>query len=172
MLRIALSSLPGNRNKLMAPTLFAQIVRHALPIEVNSVEIRPDGLIGQREAAAPVSFRFSFLGHEFVGEARPNDEGALLQIGADLVPLPYSIESRQRRQRALALLRAARELPHTRLLATPDKAMRAEGTLTVERPLTAGRLVGATTVLLLELMPYLTLVPELVEPKRRAPKPA
>jgi hypothetical protein len=152
----------------MAETLFSQISRQVLPLEVNSVAVRTDGSLEMRETCAPVAFRFSFLGHDFAGAANATADGALLSIGADLLPLPYSIESHQRRQRALALLRATRDLPHTRLVATPAKIVRAEGRLPVARPLTTGRLIGATTVLLLELLPYLALVAEFLEVKRPA----
>lgn len=150
----------------MADTLFGQISRQVLPLEVNSVAIKADGSLEMREPCAPVAFRFSFLGHDFAGTADATADGALLSIGADLVPLPYSIESHQRRQRALALLRATRDLPHARLVATPAKTVRAEGRLPVVRPLTAGRLIGATTVLLIELLPYLALVAEYLETRR------
>jgi hypothetical protein len=150
----------------MAQTMFAQIARQALPIEVNSVSVSPEGLIEPRPEEGPVAFRFSFLGYDFSGQASGTADGAHLIIGADLLPLPYSIESRQRRQRALALLRATRHLPHTGLVTGLNMSLRAVGELPVERPLTAGRLVGAITVLLVELMPYLTLVTELLPPKR------
>jgi hypothetical protein len=88
------------------------------------------------------------------------------------LPLPYSIESRERRQRALTLLRATRDLPHTRLLTGTDMSMRAVGELAVERPLTSGRLIGAVTVLLLELMPYLALMAEFLPPVKRTARTA
>ena len=100
-----------------------------------------------------------------------NPFASAAQGGADLLPLPYSIESRQRRQHALALQRATRNLPHTRIITGPNKSVRAIGELPVERPLSAGRLIGAITVLLLELMPYLALVNEFL-PSKRAPKNA
>lgn len=150
----------------MAQTMFAQIANQALPIEISSVRVGSDGMIEARTEDNPVTFRFSFLGHNFSGQAFATADGAHLTIGADLLPLPYSIESRQRRQRALALLRATRHLPHTRLMTGANMSVRAVGELPVERPLTAGRLIGAITVLLLELMPYLALVTEFLPPKR------
>ena len=150
----------------MAQTTFAQIASQALPIEINSVSISSEGAIELRHEDSPVTFRFTFLGHSFSGQAFGTANGAHLTIGADLLPLPYSIESRQRRQRALALLQATRHLPHTRLMTGANKSVRAVGELPVERPLTAGRLIGAISVLLIELMPYLALVAELLPPSR------
>lgn len=157
----------------MAQTTFAQIANQALPIEVNSVSVSPEGMIAVRAEDSPVAFRFSFLGHDFNGQAVGAKKGdTRLTIAADLLPLPYSIESRQRRQRALALLQATHHLPHTRLVTGPSMSVRAVGELPVERPLTAGRLVGAITVLLLELMPYLALVEEFLPAKRAAGRAA
>jgi len=152
----------------MAQTMFAQIARQALPIEISSVSVSAEGIIEERGEDSPVTFRFAFLGHQFSGQAFTTEAGARLTIGADLLPLPYSIESRERRQRALALLQATRQLPHTRLMTGANMSVRAVGEIPVERPLTAGRLIGATTVLLLELMPYLALVAEFLPPKRMA----
>ena len=150
----------------MAQPMFAQIARQALPIEISSVSVSAEGMIEERGEDNPVTFRFAFLGHRFSGQAFATDAGARLVIGADLLPLPYSIESRERRQRALALLQATRLLPHTRLMTGANMSVRAVGELPVERPLTAGRLIGAVTVLLLELLPYLALVAEFLPPKR------
>jgi hypothetical protein len=150
----------------MAQTMFAQIARQALPIEISSVSVSAEGMIEERGEDNPVAFRFAFLGHQFSGQAVATEAGARLAIGAVLLPLPYSIESRERRQRALALLQATRQLPHTRLMTGANMSVRAVGEIPVERPLTAGRLIGATTVLLLELMPYLALVAEFLPPKR------
>lgn len=155
----------------MAQTMFAQIASQALPIEINSVSVSSDGVIEPRRKDSPVAFRFAFLGHQFSGQAFGTDDGALLTIGADLLPLPYSIESRQRRQRALALLQATRNLPHTRLLTAASMSVRAVGEIPVERPLTAGRVIGGITVLLVELMPYLALVAEFL-PQRPTKKVA
>ena len=155
----------------MAQTMFAQIASQALPIEINSVSVSSDGAIELRSKDRPVAFRFAFLGHQFSGQAIGTPDGALLTIGADLLPLPYSIESRQRRQRALTLLQATRKLPHTRLLTGANMSLRAVGEIPIERPLTAGRVIGGITVLLIELMPYLALVAELLPP-HRAPKTA
>jgi hypothetical protein len=154
----------------MAQTMFAQIARQALPIEINSVSISSEGIIETRAEDSPVTFRFKFLDYDFSGQAIDTPDGARLTIGADLLPLPYSIESCERRQRALALLRATRHLPHTRLMTGPNMSMRAVGDILVERPLTSGRLIGAITVLLMELMPYLALVTEFLPPKRTTQK--
>lgn len=151
----------------MAQTMFAQIARQALPIQINSVSITPEGIIEMRGEDNPVTFRFKFLGRDFSGQVSNTADGGVLTIGADLLPLPYSIESRERRQRALTLLRATRHLPHTRLVTGVDMSLRAVGELAIERPLTSGRLIGAITLLLLELMPYLALVAEFLPP----PKP-
>jgi hypothetical protein len=155
----------------MAQTMFAQIASQALPIEINSVSVCSEGVIEPRSKESPVAFRFAFLGHRFSGQAFATADGAHLTIGSDLLPLPYSIESRQRRQRALALLRATRNLPHTRLLTGANMSVRAVGEIPIERPLTAGRVIGGITVLLIELMPYLALVAEFLPP-HRAPKKA
>jgi len=155
----------------MAQTMFAQIASQALPIEINSVAVSSDGVIEPRSKDRPVAFRFAFMGHRFSGQATGTTDGATLTIGADLLPLPYSIESRQRRQRALTLLQATRNLPHTRLLTGANMSVRAVGEIPIERPLTAGRVIGGITVLLVELLPYLALVAEFLPPLR-APKKA
>ncbi|HWA41599.1 MAG TPA: hypothetical protein VHA10_00190 [Hypericibacter adhaerens] len=157
----------------MTETMFAQIANQTLPIEVNSVSVSPNGMIEMRAEDSPVAFRFSFLGHEFSGQAYGAKKGdARLTIASDLLPLPYSIESRQRRQHALTLLQATRQLPHTRLVTGPNMSVRAVGELPIERPLTAGRLIGAIAVLLLELMPYLALVQEFLPAKPAAGRAA
>jgi hypothetical protein len=147
--------------------MFAQIARQALPIQINSVSITPDGIIEMRGEDNPVTFRFKFLDRDFSGQVSNTADGGVLTIGADLLPLPYSIESRERRRRALARLRATRHLPPKRHMTGVDMSLRAVGELAIERPLTSGRLIGAVTLLLLELMPYLALVTEFLPPPRR-----
>ena len=153
----------------MAQTMFAQIAQQALPIEINSFSIGPEGNIELRAEGSPVTFRFKFLDYDFSGQVIDFPDAARLTIGADLLPLPYSIESCERRRHALTLLRSTRHLPHTRLVTGPNMSVRAVGEISVERPLTSGRLIGAITVLLMELMPYLALVSEFL-PKRTGQK--
>jgi hypothetical protein len=46
----------------------------------------------------------------------------------------------------------------------PDGRIGASGRVAIEAPVTQGRLIGAATVLIVELMPYLALAAELLAP--------
>jgi hypothetical protein len=112
----------------------------------------------------PIVFRCRCLGFGFEGRALPSAASPVLELGAILRPLPFSIELPQLRQQLLHLVKASESLPHARLIKLPDGRVGATGSLPLELPVTQQRLIGAATVLVLELMPYLALAAELFAP--------
>jgi hypothetical protein len=137
-------------------------VRASMPALALSVDA--DGRLSVAPSDHAVAFRCRCLGFSFEGRFDRQSGGAALQIAAVLHPLPFSIELPNLRQQMLDLVRASEALPHTRMVKLPDGRIGASGRVAIEPPVTQGRLIGAATVLILELVPYLALAAELLAP--------
>jgi hypothetical protein len=127
--------------------------------EAGRLSIAPEG--------HPVNFRCRCLGFTFEGHLLPDEGSPTLELAAVLRALPFSIEQPNLRQQILQLLRASEILPHARMVQLSDGRIGATGRLPLGHPATQPRLIGAATVLILELLPYLALAAELLAPPNR-----
>jgi hypothetical protein len=135
-------------------------LRASMPALALSVDA--EGNLAVAPSDRPLAFRCRCLGFSFEGRFDRQPDRAALELAATLHPLPFSIEGPTLRQQMLELVRASEALPHARIARLPDGQLGASGRLPIEAPVTQGRIIGAATVLILELMPYLALATELL----------
>jgi len=137
-----------------------------------AVSLDADGRLSVASADRPIGFRCRCLGFSF--EARFDGSGSVkaLELATVVSPLPFSIERPNLRQQMLRLIRASEGLKHARLVRLPDGRVAAGGRVAIDPPMSQPRLIGAATVIILELVPYLALASELLAPLSGRPSAA
>jgi len=141
----------------------AQLAETAFPLEVNSLFIDADGELNRIDPRErPFGFRFECLGLRFAASTRARKGKLCLQLAATVGPVPYTAESQDRRRDALAIMRATLALPHGRLGLSRDRQIEVAGEFPLSEPLTPVSVVSAAAELVLEIMPYLALLGEVV----------
>ncbi len=142
------------------PTIEA-LAKQNLPLEFGAVELDPHGRVTPRDPAKPLHFRFHYLGVPFDVEI-PGAESSEIRLAADLGELPYTAESPIGRHYAQQLVRAAALLPHGRIFIDNRQHIRLEAACTRPIPSTISQVFAAIAVILLESLPYLRFLTEVL----------
>lgn len=145
------------------PTIEA-LVKQKLPLEFGAVELDAGGRMKPRDAAHPLHFRFHYLGVPFDVEI-PGADSTEIRLAADLGELPYTAESPTGRRYAQQLVRAAAGLPHARIFVDNRQHIRLEAACTRPIPSTISQVFAAVAVVMLESLPYLRFLSEVL-PRR------
>ena len=135
------------------PTIEALAQRN-LPLEFGAVELDPAGRVMPRDPAKPLHIRFHYLGVPFEVEI-PGAESAEIRLHCDLGELPYTAESPVGRHYAQQLVRSASVLPHGRIFIDSQQHIRLETACPRPTPSTISQVFAAIAAMLLESLPYL-----------------
>ncbi len=142
------------------PTIEA-LARRNLPLEFGAVELDSAGRVTPRDPAKPLHFRFHYLGVPFDVEVS-GAESAEIRLLCDLGELPYTAESPVGRHYAQQLVRSAAVLPHGRILIDGQQHIRLEAVCARPTPSTISQVFAAIAVMLLESLPYLRFLTEVL----------
>ncbi len=142
------------------PTIEA-LVKQNLPLEFGAVELDASGRVKPRDPANPLHFRFHYLGVPFDVEI-PGADNPEIRLAADLGELPYTAESPAGRRYAQQLVRAAAGLPHGRIFVDNRQHIRLEAACTRPVPSTISQVFAAIAVIMLESLPYLRFLTEVL----------
>jgi hypothetical protein len=149
------------------------LANHPLPVELGTITVGPDGTPQSHERTV-INFTFDYTGTEFAAAVEPMEDGAKLRIDADLAPMPYTAEGRDRRRDLQVIIRASRTgLKYGRLTLDRQRHIHLVSEMVLERPVTPASLVTAATRLLIAATPWIALLRHHLGPTSRAePKPA
>ncbi|HEX6979623.1 MAG TPA: hypothetical protein VF342_10010 [Alphaproteobacteria bacterium] len=149
------------RSQAQSPRTLEMLASDGLAILIDNVEIDPDGTV-RRSPRQRFSFRFDFEGATFTAEARPDRGDWIIDLTAELGPLPYSAESLAARTaiQALVAARAGSSGLHIDLDDAINLVIR--GNVVVPQPVTPVALLTSITEALLELRPSLRRLAELL----------
>jgi hypothetical protein len=148
-----------------------RLAETAFPLEVNSLYVDADGELNRIDPRErPFGFRFECLGLRFAAVTRVRKGTLLLQLVANVGPVPYTAESQDRRRDALAIIRSSLALPHINMGMSRDRQIEIVGEFPLPEPLTPVSVVSAAAELVLEIKPYITLLADFVP--AASPRPA
>ena len=142
------------------------LAKQAVPAAVDSLRINADGTVRLGRAGEVVEFGFTYLDRRFTASTRMTQSGAILQISADIAPVPYSAEGIESRRASIAVISASQALPHARLVITKTKQVCCIGKMPVTQPWTPIDLISAATRIMLEIQPYLQALLEVLPAPR------
>ena len=131
-----------------------------LPPEEPRLRIKDDGSlqIGRRDGQ--IEFAFHFLGLTFEANTRPTAAGTVVQIAAEIAPLPYSAEGVATRRAAVAIIEASQVLPEARLVISKHRWIYCIGKGALPTNWEPQDVIASATRLVLEVKPYLTMLQE------------
>ncbi|MBV8168289.1 MAG: hypothetical protein JO021_15945 [Alphaproteobacteria bacterium] len=145
------------------------LANQPLPVELGTFTVGPDGTPVRHERAA-LNFTFDYTGAVFTATVEPNADGAKLRIDADLAPMPYTAEGRDRRRDLQIIVRASRTgMKHGRLVLDPQRHIHLACEITLQRPVTPASFVTGATQLLIEATPWIALLRRHLGPSVRGP---
>ncbi len=142
------------------PTIEA-LAKQNLPLEFGAVEVDALGRVRRRDPAKPLHFRFHYLGVPFDVEI-PGAESTAIRLFSDFGELPYTAESPLGRHYAQQLVRLAAVLPHGRVLIDSRQHIRLEATCARPSPSTISHVFAAIAAMMLEALPYLRFLTEVL----------
>jgi hypothetical protein len=131
-----------------------------LPPEEPRLRIKDDGSlqIGRRDGQ--IEFAFHFLGLTFEANTRPTAGGTVVQIAAEVAPLPYSAEGVTTRRAAVAVIEATQVLHEVRLVISKHRWIYCIGKAALPTNWEPLDVITSATRLVLEVKPYLTILRE------------
>lgn len=130
---------------------------------VEFVDLR-DGRGDEQKDGGELAFSFRFRGVLFAGQAESEVDGGRMRIHANLGALPYSLESRYRRENALAIVTAASQALGGRMRVTPEQRILLMDDRNLDEPLSPRALMNNVVRLVLEAKPFIELLSVVVEP--------
>jgi hypothetical protein len=138
-----------------------------LPPEEPRLRIKSDGSlqIGRRDGQ--IEFSFNFLGFTFEANTRPTASGTVVQLAAELAPLPYSAEGVATRRAVIAVIEAAQVLPEVRLVVSKHRWIYCIGKSSLPTHWAPQDVIVAATRLVLGVKPYILVLNEAL-PSRAA----
>lgn len=133
-----------------------------LPLDIESLEALPV------DPGGVFKFDFTFHHIRFAIRYEEEQEHGSLRIVGDVGPMPFSAESPVARAGLAQIIGAANSVVKTQFKVTQGRI--ALGTeLTINRPVTATKLIAAVAAALIPCTPYLDLIATYVRPPMMAP---
>jgi hypothetical protein len=145
-----------------------RLTRDDIPFLFDALSVGADGSI-IHTARAALRFSFDYQGITFNAEGRREGDNFILEIAADLGPLPYSAESGPSRRAIQNLVLASSALIGPRISIGDDQAIRVDASLALLKPVSPVTTLTLVTELLLILKPWLARLGALIESAAQPP---
>lgn len=102
--------------KLEAIQSLAEVAKTALPLGLNAVYVGNDGVLAISRPPRPARLQFAVDNLTMNLAVSPEGEVSLGQVWAEVGYVPYTVESPERRQALLTILRGSRSLERVRFV--------------------------------------------------------
>jgi hypothetical protein len=162
-------SSPGIRTRNLPVNLKALPLKlQQLPPEEPRLRINADGSLQIGRKDGHIEFAFNYLGLTFEANTRPTASGTVVQVAAEVAPLPYSAEGVATRRAVIAIIDASQALSEVRLVISKSRWIYCIGKAMLPTQWEPQEVIVATTRLVLAVKPYLVILQEALPP--RAPR--
>lgn len=141
-----------------------------LPPEEPRLRVNADGTLQIGRKDGQIEFAFHYLGLTFEANTRPTASGTVVQIAAEIAPLPYSAEGVTTRRAVLAIVEAAQTMPEARLVISKSRWIYCIGKGALPTRWEPIDVITAATRLVLEVKPYLVMLQEALPSRPSAAK--
>ena len=136
-----------------------------LPPEEPRLRINADGSLQIGRTDGQIEFAFHYLGITFDANTRPTAGGIVVQLAAEIAPLPYSAEGVATRRAVVAIIEASQAMPEARLVVSKSRWIYCIGKAPLPGNWEAQDVITAATRLVLEVKPYLVMLEEALPPR-------
>jgi hypothetical protein len=131
-----------------------------LPPEEPRLRINADGSLQIGRKDGHIEFAFHYLGLTFEANTRPTASGTVVQVAAEVAPLPYSAEGVTTRRAVIAIIDASQVLSEVRLVISKSRWIYCIGKATLPTHWEPQDVIVAATRLVLAVKPYLVTLQE------------
>ncbi|MDQ7246282.1 hypothetical protein [Dongia sedimenti] len=131
-----------------------------LPPEEPRLRINADGSLQIGRKDGQIEFAFHFLGLTFEANTRPTGAGTVVQVAAEIAPLPYSAEGVAARRAVVAIIEASQAMAEVRLVISKHRWIYCIGKAMLPDNWEPHDVIAAATRLVLEVKPYLVMLQE------------
>jgi len=136
-----------------------------VPPEEPRLRVTADGTLQVGRADGHIEFGFRYLGFRFEANTRPTASGAVVQLSAEIGPLPFSAEGVGVRRSTLAIIDASQLMGDARLVISRHRWVYCIGKANLPDEWQPQHALAAATRLVLEVKPYLTMLAEVLPNK-------
>ncbi|WP_207478317.1 hypothetical protein [Arenibaculum pallidiluteum] len=140
----------------------ADVANVALPLQIGTVHVTPDGLLGIHESPRPSNQRFQLddLLYHVTLSPETTDEGSFtrFRIWAELGYVPYTAQAPEQRRGVLSVLRAARGLERACFVVDPSQKILVIGETISAEPMTVDSMVYEVLLFVQEARPYVRIL--------------
>jgi len=136
-----------------------------LPPEEPRLRINADGTLQIGRKDGQIEFAFHYLGFTFEANTRPTAHGTVVQLSAEIAPLPYSAEGVATRRAVVAIIEASQAMPEARLVISKHRWIYCIGKAGLPSNWEPQDVITAATRLVLEVKPYLVMLQETLPPR-------
>jgi hypothetical protein len=129
------------------------------------LRVKADGSLEIGKPGGQIEFGFLFMGRRFEANTRPTAAGMVLQLSAEIGPLPYSAEGGGIRSAAFAVIDASHLMDGARLVISQHRWIYCIGKAMLKDGWTRNDAISASVRLMLTAKPYLQMLSNIL-PKR------
>ena len=137
----------------------------ALPPDEPRLRFKSDGSLEIGKPGGQIEFAFRAHGRRFEANTRPTGSGMVLQLSAEIGPLPYSAEGSGVRSAVFAVIDASQLMEGARLVISQHRWIYCIGKAVLNESWTQNDVLSASVRLALTAKPYLQMLSEIL-PKR------
>jgi hypothetical protein len=131
-----------------------------LPPDEPRLRINADGTLQIGRKDGQIEFAFHYLGLTFEANTRPTASGTVVQVSAEVAPLPFSAEGVAARRAVVAIIDASQAMSEARLVVSKHRWIYCIGKSTLPENWEPKDVIAAATRLVLEVKPYLVMLRE------------
>ncbi|HVZ01960.1 MAG TPA: hypothetical protein VHA35_20815 [Dongiaceae bacterium] len=140
------------------PLLNAQ----SIPPDEPRLRVKSDGSLEIGKPGGQIEFGFRFMGRRFEANTRPTAGGMVLQLSAEIGPVPYSAEGSGLRSSVFAVIDASQTMEGARLVISQHRWIYCIGKAILREGWTQDDAISASVRLALTVKPYLQLLSEIL----------
>jgi hypothetical protein len=133
-----------------------------LPPEEPRLRINADGSLQIGRKDGQIEFAFNYLGLTFEANTRPTASGTVVQLAAEIAPLPFSAEGVVTRRAAIAVIDASQAVADVRLVISKTRRIYCIGRALLPTHWEPQDVITAATRLVLAVKPYLVTLQEVL----------
>jgi hypothetical protein len=134
----------------------------SIPPEEPRLRLNPDGSLEIGGPGGQIECAFRFMGLAFSANTRPTGAGTVLQLSAEIGPLPYSAEGAGLRSAVFAVVDASQRMDGARLVISSRRWIYCIGKAALKEGWQANDAITAAARLVLVAKPYLVLLAEIL----------
>ena len=133
-----------------------------IPPDEPRLRFKSDGSLEIGSPGGQIEFGFKFMGRRFEANTRPTAQGMVLQLSAEIGPVPYSAEGSGIRSAVFAVIDASQMMDGARLVISQHRWIYCIGKAMLKDNWTQNDAISASVRLALTVKPYLQMLADIL----------